>query len=129
MIEMKIPKELNRYEVKTVGMFTTRQAIALAVSIPLCILSWKLTHQTIICMLIAIPSFLYGWYKPYGMHFEDFLKTAFISNVLAPKHRKYKTENFYESIREEVLKEEMLENNQNKKNKKQKYKKSKSAIK
>ena len=83
----------------------------------------------IMCMIIGVPAFLFGWFKPYGMHIEDFLKTAFISNVLSPRRRKYKTVNVYESIRDEILKEEELERLNGKKKKKVKYKKSKMALK
>lgn len=131
MIDMKIPKEINKYEVKTVGIFTTRQTIALAIALPLAVLAWKLTNITLLCMLIGVPAFLYGWYKPYGMYFEDFLRTAFISTVLSPKYRKYKTENFYEPIQKQILQEEVeiTDNGSKKKTKKVKYKKSKMAIK
>lgn len=129
MIDMKIPKEINKYEVKTVGIFTTRQAIALVIAAPLAVLAWQTTHLTILCMIIGVPAFLFGWFKPYGMHIEDFLKTAFISNVLSPRRRKYKTVNVYESIRDEILKEEELERLNGKKKKKAKYKKSKMALK
>lgn len=53
MIDMKIPKEINKYEVKTVGIFTTRQAIALVIAVPLAVLAWQTTHLTILCMIIG----------------------------------------------------------------------------
>lgn len=45
--------------------------------------------------MVLIP-IMFGWVKPYNIPLEKFLRTVFISHVLAPRHRKYETKNVFE---------------------------------
>ncbi len=103
MIEIEVPKDIRKYEAKLVGAFTTRQVGCLAVAAVICVPIYFLLKDilprdvvTLIIMILALPEVLLGWVKPYGMTFELFVRTAFISNVLSPKKRKYVTTNVYE---------------------------------
>ena len=106
MIEIEIPKDITKYEAKLVGAFTGRQVacliIAAAVGVPLFLimLHYNVNRSVAIfgVMIVMLPAVVMGWVKPYGMNFEHFVKTAFISNVLSPKRRKYVTKNSYEYI-------------------------------
>lgn len=109
-IEIKIPKEITQYEAKFVGPFTLRQTVCVGICMPTCIgiyngLSPLLGSNTAgyFCILPAGAAFLFGWYKPYGMKFEQFVRSAFINNVLAPNKRKYRTENLYDNIHKMIL--------------------------
>lgn len=122
-IEIEIPKDITKYESKLIGPFTTRQTLCLVPAVALAVLVFvglkSYVSQTLLIGLLMVcvaPFLLFGWYKPYGLPLEKFLKTAFISNVLAPKARKYKTENTI--IVEDD--EEISENNKNKQNKNKK---------
>lgn len=102
MIEAQIPKDIRKYEAKLAGPFTLRQLICFGISCALAFFVYKLVlsfsdANTAIpmCMIAISPVIAVGWVKPYGMPLEKFLQTAFISNVLAPKVRKYKTRNAY----------------------------------
>ena len=102
MIEIEIPKDINKYEAKLVGPFTTRQTICFVLAcicgIPTFLFLKDKTPQdvsAIITMIIFIPFVLIGWVKPYGMNFEKFAQSAFISNFVAPAKRKYVTMNQY----------------------------------
>ena len=136
MIEVKIPKEINKYKPKLIGPLTFRQFVSAIVFLPLCVVIFlgvkPYVGQDLAGFFVIIPGglmYLFGWRDFYGMPFEKFLKSTFISNVLAPTKRKWKTENFYSDIYDEILKEEELEKNSGKKVKKKKYKKDKRAIK
>lgn len=128
MIEIKIPKEINKYEAKLIGMFTTRQTVCIGITCVLCILTYNILKPidsniaSFACFIVAAPFVLCGWYKPYGMHFEQFFKTMLMSSFLAPAKRKYKSRNLYE-----ILSNDKLE--AGKKAIKKKYKKSKKAYK
>lgn len=103
-IEREIPKDINKYETKLIGPLTTRQTVCI---IPASILSISLymllkdvlpTDACIMtCIFVALPFLLCGWYKPNGLPFEKFVRTVFITTILAPKHRVYKTINYYET--------------------------------
>lgn len=140
-IEIKIPKEINRYEAKAVGPFTFRQLISLVVCMPFCVGFYVLLSPVIgtdlagfVAMIPGGVAYCFGWYKPYGMKFEVYMKSAFVNSFLAPSKRLYKTENLYTDILSEVqmdVDSEALVTPDGKKKavRKQKYKKSKLAIK
>ena len=108
MINVEIPKDIRQYEAKLIGPFTPRQT---AFFVPGCICAivvYKLVSNiapmdvaAFSCMVTVVPFVLFGWVKIYGMPLEDFIKSAFVSNVLSPTKRKYKTENTFEVCFEE----------------------------
>lgn len=138
MIEIKMPKEINKYEAKAVGPFTLRQLICLFICLPLCVGTFLLLNPYIgpdiagfFVLPIAGVGYLFGWYKPYGMRFEKYLQTMFICSFLAPTKRLYKTENYYSGLLNEIRKEEIaadLAVNDGKKKKSKKYRRFKDAI-
>ena len=127
MIEIEIPKDIRKYESKLVGPLTTRQTICFVIGAVIgitiySVLSFLPQDFKMILVLIAVsPLILCGWYKPYGMHFEKFVQTALISNVLAPVNRKYVTKNLFEDDAKPV-------DTKNKKNKNNKTKPSKDFV-
>lgn len=142
-IEMKIPKEINKYEAKAVGPFTLRQLICLLICLPICVGLFILVKPYVgvdlagfIVIAPASVGWLFGWCKPYGMKFEKYMQTVFINSFLAPTKRLYKTENYYANILKEIAKEEevaelelLSQGKKKKAHKKKKYKRSKLAIK
>lgn len=141
MIEIKIPKEINRYEAKAVGPFSVRQLVCLLICLPAGIGLFMLTKPFIgtdlAGFLVFIPGtigYLFGWYKPYGLPFEKYLKMTFINSFLAPSKRLYKTENFYSDILREIDKNDVAAGldspagNKKKTASVKKYKRSKEAI-
>lgn len=104
MIEIRMIKDIGSYENKVLGPLTLRQLIAVSIAAPI---GWGIYRTLspylttdLAGFLLMIPAgcaYLFGWYKPYGMTFEKFLKSVFVNTVLAPSHRKYKTENRQES--------------------------------
>lgn len=103
MFQVQIPKDIQKYETKWIGPFNGRQCvcllIALALGVPLyLIVSKDFGSQTGIIAVVPIIVFIFpfGWIKPYGLNFEQFLKVALVSNFIAPKNRLYKTQSLYE---------------------------------
>lgn len=105
MIEIEIPKDINKYEAKLIGPFTKREAGCFVCACVLGIPTFLFLRErvpmdlaAIVTMLIIIPFVLIGWINPYGMHFEQFARTAFVSNFIAPSKRKYVTMNQFELL-------------------------------
>lgn len=105
MIEIKIPKEVTKFEPKLIGPFTVRQSVVLLIIVPIIsIIYMQLSKQldSTICAYLCVPiaaiGALFGWIKPYGLPFEKYLKSVFIGSVLAPAVRVYKTENYYDIL-------------------------------
>lgn len=105
MIEIKIPKEVTKYEAKLVGPFTARQCITLLIVVPVIALIYinasKVMNSTIsayLCIPVGGIGALFGWVKPYGLTFEKFLKSVFINSFIAPSERLYRTDNYYDIL-------------------------------
>lgn len=106
-IEREVPKDISRYESKLLGPFTTRQIVCGVPGIALAIGGYFISQPYVnddisffIAFIIGMPFLLCGWAKPYGIPLEKYLSIIFVSQVLAPKHRKYVTENTYKDIEE-----------------------------
>lgn len=136
-MEIHINKDVGNYEAKVVGPFTLRQAGCLALAAPVCIWLYNGTSAFLpsdaagfLTFIPALLAWLFGWKKPYGMPMEKFLKSIFVTMVLAPSNRKYKTINRHENalsfIEEESLRVEKT--SLHKAEKKQKYKRSQDGI-
>ena len=102
MIEIKIPKEVTKYEAKLIGPFTSRQCVALVIFVPLAVLTYNISRTYLgesiapyLCCLVAAPGALFGWVKPYGLKFEEFAKSVVINGFVAPTKRKHISENYY----------------------------------
>lgn len=100
MIEIQINKDVGSYDAKFIGPFTMRQTVCLCIAAPICWAIYKvltpIMSLDVAGFFIAIPAgiaFLFGWTKPYGMRPEKFIRSIFVSLVLAPANRKYKTDN------------------------------------
>ena len=123
-IEREIQKDISKYEAKLIGPFTTRQVIFGIPGIVIGVGSYFLLKPYLgedivmfVAMVLALPLLLCGWAKPYGIPFEKYVAIVFVSQVLAPKHRKYVTENPCPELQE-----------QNSLNQKKKEKKKKTKV-
>ena len=138
MMEIPVPKDIREYEPTLIGPFTTRHIICIGVMIALVYGVYLLEKafgvedpmEFPIFLIFAIPPFLVGWFKPYGMHFEVFAQRAFRDNFIAPSKRPYRVENMWYNIIEKedrefmddmrkagVLREEAKKKEKEKKNK------------
>lgn len=103
MIEIEINKDISKHEAKLIGSFTTRQTICMVIAVLVFIGIRKIVPtmfpddiRNFLCLIVITPILAVGWIKPYGLHFEKFVATVFVTNVLAPKIRKYKTKNMFD---------------------------------
>lgn len=108
-LEMKVTKEIRDFEPKVIGPFTFRQLICLAIGSPIVFVILKYLSPIItmdiaafLCFPVAAAAYLMGWYEPYGMKTEKFIRSIFVTRILAPSHRKYKTVNTHEALLKEL---------------------------
>ena len=80
MIEREILKDTGQYEPKLILGMTTRQCVSLiigaVIAVPAGIIMNKYlfsTYSIPLAGLLAVPFFLCGWYKPYGIPMEKFI--------------------------------------------------------
>lgn len=105
MIEIEIPKDIRKYESKFIGPFTLRQTICVGIAAACSITIYNTVGKLLIqdmraplCFIAAAPALLAGWYKPYGLPLEKFLKVIIVTMILAPTKRLYKTANIYDCL-------------------------------
>ncbi len=122
MIEVSINKDIQAFEPKLIGPFTTRQLICVIISAVLAILGYNTLGtflpqdlRIVVCFVFAAPSILVGWAKPLGMKFEHFAKVIVLTYLLAPNVRKYKTVNALAYKTPAEITEEKKENERRKK--------------
>ena len=103
MFQVQIPKDIEKYEAKWIGPFNGRQCVCIGIGVLIGVpiflfLNSVFDSQVAIIALVPIATiiFPFGWLKPFGLKFEQFLKIALVSNVIAPAHRLYKTKSAYE---------------------------------
>lgn len=98
-ISRKTQKDIGQYEPKFIGPFTGRQSAAVGIGGALCFATCYVLKQMnldamtmfMICALIVIPFFVFGWVKPYGLKVEDFIKEYYHYHYISPHIRPYET--------------------------------------
>lgn len=113
MIEVNVPKDIRAYEPTFLFMFTARQTACIALMGVFTIACYMLEKSAGLSPmeypLFVIPAILifpFGWIKPYGMKFEQFIQKAYTDNFQAPTKRKYEVENMWDVIMKGAEEEE-----------------------
>lgn len=134
MIEIHINKDVGSYDAKFIGPFTMRQTVCIVIAAPICWFIYKITSPVVsgdvAGFFMAIPAaiaWMFGWLRPYGMRTEKFVQSVFITMMLAPANRKYKTKDAYDVQDPEA--EGKSGSGKPAKNKKPRYKVSPNAVK
>lgn len=100
MVEIRITRELGDFTPKFVGPFTLRQFICLVGAGVPCYFLYSSLRGILpvdaigfLCMIPAAIAAAFGWFRPYGMKMEIFIRSIFITMFLAPANRKYRATN------------------------------------
>lgn len=100
MVEIRITRELGDYTPKFIGPFTLRQFICLVGAGVPCYFLYSSLRGILpvdaigfLCMIPAAIAAAFGWFRPYGMKMEVFIRSIFITMFLAPANRKYRATN------------------------------------
>lgn len=102
MAYVSVPKDLSTVKTKVALNLTKRQLIcfsgALAIGLPLFFLtknSVGTSASTLIMIFAMLPLFMFAIYEKHGQPLEVILRHYIEVRFLTPKHRPYKTDNFY----------------------------------
>jgi hypothetical protein len=126
-LEIKIPKEITKYEAKLIGPLTGRQTAfcvlggVAVIGVNAIVSKINPDWTTMACVFAAAPFGALGFFKIYEMPFEKFAIGYIKTNLLTPQKRKTKIKNQFAAIDAEM--------NMTTEKKKAKYKKSKAAFK
>ena len=111
MIEIDIPSiDPMQHEPKIFFGMTSRQCLCIVpgviVGAALFMLAYKKNLDIAVISLCAavVPAALFGWYAPYNMKFEQFIKLWWFNTFVANPKRIYKTDNA-EFVKQLTLKE------------------------
>ncbi len=110
MIEVAVPQDIREFEPTLLGFLTTRQVVCGGLGLVGIYGIWAMEKslgldpmEVPLYLIAAVPAGLIGWFKPYGIKFEKFMATAFVSNIIAPSKRVYKIDNYYTQMEKEIL--------------------------
>lgn len=133
---IKIPEDIDKYEPKTWGNFTTRQFISILIALPilagifagLFYLTADTTIAGLIALVVSMPILLSGFSKTQGLYFNEILKRKLEDNKYS-KPRPYVSHNLYCDLEKmdkliedwERQRSYVVENEKNKKCKKQHF--------
>ena len=102
MIAVRIPEEIRKYKEKLAFGLTARQLICTILTCAICVpLYWKgkdVIPEDILgwaIMFIALPLLSVGYIRFNGVPMERMAKIFFLTQVLYPIKRKYKSENAF----------------------------------
>ena len=101
-IEVKIPKEIRQYKESIFFGLSARQffctilAVAIAAGVYL-LLGQVIGRETAswLCIVLAAPAAMAGFFSYNGMNFEQFLWAVIKSEILCAGERRYIAENIY----------------------------------
>ena len=109
MLEMKIPKDVRRYETKFIGPLTGRQLILASIAVSAVLAVTFLLNPMlpadlgrVVQVLVAAPFVCAMFFKPYGMPLEKFAVIFLYSYLLSPPIRKYSNKNRYDEIKKKI---------------------------
>ena len=119
MIEVQVPRDVSVYESPLIGPLTSRQAVCLAAAAAveyiyynvIQMLNIGIDMNTMLCIgiILAIPILYMAVGKPYGMRPEVYIYYYFLPSILSNKDRPYETKLTYDTILEEIEKEEQMQ--------------------
>ena len=96
MIECAIPQDILKYKTKFIGNFSVRETVCIglggmaALASYFTLLSGLGTQPRMyISAFIAVPFFLFGFFKPLGQPLEKILIQIVYDNFICPPIRKY----------------------------------------
>ena len=105
MVEIRITRELGDFTPKFIGPFTLRQCICIFLGAIPCYLFYTQLKDYLpidaigfLCMIPAGIAAAFGWFKPYGMKMEIYLRSVFVTMFLAPATRRYRGPNHLEAL-------------------------------
>ncbi len=134
MIDVEINEDSRKYELKIFLGMTKRQLLCVGVGIILTLILFSLLPKeklslevrAFIGVLPLLPCWAIGWWKPYNIPAEQYIKIL-LTNFFAPPVRKTVIKNeFYEDY-VKMTKAETAEPDKKKKNSKKKKEKKKNA--
>ena len=105
MAYMPVPKDLSKVKTKVLFNLTKRQLICFSggalIGVPLFFMLRNkigVSSAALVMVLVMVPAFLLAMYERNGQPLEKVLWNIINVLFLRPKHRPYKTNNFYAVI-------------------------------
>ena len=104
-----VPKDLTKVKTKVMLNLTKRQllcfSLAALAGVPLFFLLKTYTSVSVaalVMVLAMLPFFLFALYEKNGQSLEVFIRHIVQVRFVRPKHRPYRTDNFYAAIDRQI---------------------------
>lgn len=83
-MEIKISQDIRKYKTKDIGKFSFQEAAYIAAGFGAGFLTYKFTKSLEVAMIPTIIIFVFGFFKPYGLTFMQFIRTV-VKESLMPQ--------------------------------------------
>ncbi len=104
-----VPKDLTKVKTKVMFNLTKRQllcfGLAALAGVPLFFLIRAHTSVSVaalVMVIVMLPFFLFAIYEKNGQPLEVFIRHIVQVRFLRPRHRPYRTDNFYAAIQRQI---------------------------
>ena len=105
MAYVSVPKDLTQIKTKFLFNLTKRQVvcfgIGILIGVPLFFLLKNvlpLSAAAMIMIVVMLPAFMFAMFERNGQPLEKILHSIIQSRFVRPKHRVYRSENFYAAV-------------------------------
>ncbi len=109
MAYVDIPKDLTKVKSKVLFNLTKRQLVCFGlgalIGVPIFFVTKDLigtSASTMLMIVVMLPFFLFAMYERNGQPLEVLLKQMIQAKFVQPKERPYQTDNFYETIDQNI---------------------------
>ena len=114
-LEVRINKEVRDYQESLFFGLSLRQFLFALLAVAVAVGVYFGLHTVVgnadvgwLCVLAAFPFAICGFFRYNGMYFEQFAWAFLRSELLYPKHLKYKSENLYAAAMKDGSMKEVL---------------------
>ena len=109
MAYVPVPKDLTKVKTKVMFNLTKRQllcfGLAALAGVPLFFLLRAHTSVSVaalVMVIVMLPFFLFAIYEKNGQPLEVFIRHIVQVRLLRPRHRPYRTDNFYAAVQRQI---------------------------
>lgn len=95
-MEIQINQDIRKFKTKDIGNFSFKEAGFLAVACAAGFVVYKLANSYEPAIPIMGAILIFGFFKPFGLTFMQFIKTVLKENVFTPKVYLWETDFEYE---------------------------------
>lgn len=109
-MDVKITQDIRKFKTKDLGNFSIKEICYIVVAAAVGIGAYKFLHFSLdSCVICAVPVLIFGFLKPFGLSFRQFIATVCKEEFFSPRVYHNETDFVYDADEfEEIYEEKIL---------------------